>query len=66
MGEIKYKIELSKDDIAKVLHPLLKSEMQTLVDSTGIAITRINVRYDTDGKVSDVLLNYEERRCKEI
>lgn len=64
MGEIKYKIELSKDDIAKVLHFLLKSEMQTLVDSTGIAITRINVKYDADGNVSDILLNYEERGRK--
>lgn len=38
--------------------------MQALVDSTGIAITRINVKYDDDGNVSDVLLNYEERGCK--
>nr|DAS34890.1 MAG TPA: hypothetical protein [Caudoviricetes sp.] len=64
MGKIKYKIEFGKDDIAKVLHPILKVEMQALVDSTGIAITRINVKYDDDGNVSDVLLNYEERGCK--
>ena len=64
MGEIEYKIEFGKDDIAKVLHPILKVEMQALVDSTGIAITRINVKYDDDGNVSDVLLNYEERGYK--
>lgn len=57
----KNKIEPAKDDISKVLHPLLKVGMQALLDNTGIAISRINVRYDKDGNVSDVLLNYEQR-----
>lgn len=60
MGELKYKIELTTDDIAEVLHPLLKVELQTILDNCGIAITHIKCKYDADGKVSDVLLNYEE------
>lgn len=62
MAEIECKVQLSKEEINKILHKITTTMLQELHNELGVVITRIQSQLDENGNIEDVLLVYEDRR----
>jgi len=61
MAEIKTAIELNRQDRADLLHKTLLNEMRALLEHWDFALKQLRVKYDSEGNIEDVLINYEDR-----
>lgn len=62
MAAIECKVQLSQEELNKILHKITTAMLQKLHDELGVVITRIQSQLDANGNIEDVLLVYEERR----